>query len=314
MKICNSKILLIIPWYGKIPGYLDLFCRSISHSKLVDVLFVTDLDFSDLSKKSSNIRSIHITAHDFEARVEKLTGFRPVLQGNALKLCDLKPLYGSLFREQCAGYNYWAFGDCDLVYGDIDDFLNKINYSRYDIVSFRKFWVTGSLTLVRNTAKCTELWRTNPTEGKIITTWELLCADEVGPNWDKLLKRVPLEAIPMDFVPFTSLVIAHPELKWYHEDVICEKLQPGEILHVSLNGGGIVNLRNKRSEFCFHYVLHKHSHLFNFPKNFQSLPSVFYIDETGFYNSLRFYGCITTWRRISHFIWRAIRKLLKMIA
>ena len=34
-------------------------------------------------------------------------------------ICDLKPAYGLIFGEFAHGYEYWAFSDEDVLYGDV---------------------------------------------------------------------------------------------------------------------------------------------------------------------------------------------------
>ena len=37
----------------------------------------------------------------------------------AYKLCGCKPFYGVIHKEELRGYDYWGFGDIDLIYGDL---------------------------------------------------------------------------------------------------------------------------------------------------------------------------------------------------
>lgn len=61
------------------------------------------------------------------------------------KLCDFRPIYGKLFQQYINGADFWGFGDIDLIYGDIRQFITENVLQNYDLISG---W--GHLTLVRN--------------------------------------------------------------------------------------------------------------------------------------------------------------------
>lgn len=65
---------------------------------------------------------------------------------NPYKFCDLKPCYGVIFADRLKEYDYWAFGDIDLIYGNIRRFFTNEILDRYTYISG-----FGHLTLVRNT-------------------------------------------------------------------------------------------------------------------------------------------------------------------
>jgi possible eps3O protein len=72
-------------------------------------------------------------------------GYRKVCISWPYKLCDYKPTYGYLFEEDLRGYDYWGYIDCDLVFGNIRKFLQKIDFGQYDRV-FRY----GHFSMCRN--------------------------------------------------------------------------------------------------------------------------------------------------------------------
>lgn len=43
----------------------------------------------------------------------------PVCISSAKKLCDLRPIYGEIFRKYLVGYDYWGYGDIDVIYGNL---------------------------------------------------------------------------------------------------------------------------------------------------------------------------------------------------
>jgi hypothetical protein len=74
------------------------------------------------------------------------------------KLCDLKPSYGIIFSEYLNGYDFWGYGDLDLVYGNIRKFITSDILKEYDIVSNHPDFITGHFCILRNTPFINELF------------------------------------------------------------------------------------------------------------------------------------------------------------
>ena len=79
--------------------------------------------------------------------------FSPV---NAYKLCDIKPALGFIHEERVVDYDFWAFGDIDLVFGQLRDYFDNERLARFDFLSTHERRVSGHLCLVRNTKKMRE--------------------------------------------------------------------------------------------------------------------------------------------------------------
>src|SRR5688572_32692553 len=87
----------------------------------------------------------------------------PVLLHRTRNLCDLKPAYGMVFAEFTQGYEYWAFGDEDVLYGDLDGMLAPELNAAPDMVipgtssARMEGNVQGHLTVLRNEPRTNEL-------------------------------------------------------------------------------------------------------------------------------------------------------------
>lgn len=87
-------------------------------------------------------------------------------------MCDLKPFYGLIFEDYFQDYEYWGFGDCDLVYGQkMNAVLQEIADGCYDIASLKRGRISGGLTFVRNTPELRRL-------AFGIDDWQVVLADE----------------------------------------------------------------------------------------------------------------------------------------
>ena len=48
------------------------------------------------------------------------------------KLCDYKPAYGEIFAPELSGYDFWGYGDMDLVFGDLRAYFTEDKLRKYD--------------------------------------------------------------------------------------------------------------------------------------------------------------------------------------
>jgi hypothetical protein len=102
----------------------------------------------------------------------------PVQLTNTRKLCDLKPAYGLLFEEHLKGYDYWAFGDEDVFYGDLDSHLAPLLNNRADLVVPSKKMTIGHLTLLRNARNTIDLALSDPVYPEVLASAGLWAYDE----------------------------------------------------------------------------------------------------------------------------------------
>jgi hypothetical protein len=269
-------IALIIPYYGVLPRTLQLFFNNCG-SRLIEIYFISDLDFSQY-EFPPNVHIIQMPLVEIARRLEDVTGIKPCID-TPYKLCDCRPLFGKIFQDIIKDYSYWATGDCDLIYGNLDKKLLEIDYESFEMISVRKYWTTGSLNIYKNTQKINELFLRNPDLRKILTTSKGFAADESGGFWYELSHGTPLESLTAEVKTLTHLV-TDSDIKWYHEDLFCEQLQGNEILAVSKDG--IKSLKTQKEIFAFHYVNHKKTFIFSLP-DWDKIPDRYYIDACGFF-------------------------------
>ena len=274
------KIALFIPYFGKLPSYMPLFLKFFKIN-FIDIFFISDLDFSEL-EIPENVHIIKVSFDELKERIHKVTGLI-VNWTKPYKLCDLKPLYGLLFQNilQSKGYDYWAFGDCDLIYGNcLESKLVSILKDDYDIISFRKLWVTGSLCILKNAERVNRLFIDNCPEIKeVVQNDKNYAADECGLVHKQLLSGCLLNEIDNEITSFTEIII-NCSIKWYHEDIIQDIIANDEI--ITVEGNNIISSKNNNPIFILHFVCNKYDPLFKFP-NWKTIPYKFNIDKYGFY-------------------------------
>ncbi|TVP75358.1 MAG: hypothetical protein EA353_14090 [Puniceicoccaceae bacterium] len=119
------------------------------------------------------------------------------LDGNFVepyKLNDFKPAYGLLFEEYIAGYDYFGWGDIDVIFGRVDHFLKDL-LGKWEVLSFSEFLPSNHFLLLRNTHRNRSLFQQIE-------------------NYRTLLQSPDHQA--MDDVAFSSVLMSQPNV-WFEE-------------------------------------------------------------------------------------------------
>ena len=143
------SIIIIIPYFGQLPPMFKFWRQSALNNPTIDFLLRTDSDI----ETSGNVKVRHCTFEECKNRIQLLFDF-PVSLPAPYKLCDYKPVYHNVFIDEVAKYDFWGFGDLDLVYGDIRHFFTPEVLDRYSVISG---W--GHLTLYRNCELCNNFYK-----------------------------------------------------------------------------------------------------------------------------------------------------------
>lgn len=146
-----DKILVIIPYFGALPNWFQVFLNSCRRTQLLDFLLITD----DKTKHDypNNFRVEHMTFQELQKLVKAKLGNHTYIR-NPYKLCDYKSLYGYFFEDYTTKYNFWAHSDIDLIFGDVDPILQGLNYTQYD-----RIFPYGHFSIYRNNSRMNLLFR-----------------------------------------------------------------------------------------------------------------------------------------------------------
>lgn len=145
-----NSILIIMPYFGKLPIQFPFWLQSAYNNSTIDFLLVTD---NDLESKD-NVKVVNIDFEGVRSLAQSKFDF-PLNLISPYKLCDFKPAYGVIFADYIENYNFWGWGDLDLVYGDIRSFFTESILEKYNVVSG---W--GHLSLYKNNDKCRMFYKT----------------------------------------------------------------------------------------------------------------------------------------------------------
>lgn len=133
----------IIPYFGKLPSYFQLFLNSCRPNKNFDWIIITDDNTKfDYPK---NVKRVFCTWQNFKEKVQSKFPF-PISLKYGRKLCDYKPTYGYLFEDYLKKYKYWGYCDIDTIMGNLDKLLPLSFLEKYD-----KLFSLGHMVLFKNT-------------------------------------------------------------------------------------------------------------------------------------------------------------------
>ncbi len=140
-----KKIILIIPYFGKLPNYFPLWLKSIEYNPTINFLLITD----DKTKYSypKNIKVIYSQFEEIQKKIKNIFDFN-VKINKPYKLCDYRPFYNIIFDSEIKNYDFWGYCDIDLIFGNIRKFLTDEILEEYE-----KIYTRGHLTLFKNSLK-----------------------------------------------------------------------------------------------------------------------------------------------------------------
>lgn len=173
------KTILIIPYFGMLPKWFDLWLLSCEYNKNFEWLIITN----DKTKYTlpSNVEIIYMELEDLKEMFEDKLKMKISLE-KPYKVCDFRPAFGFLFEDYIKDYDYWGYTDLDVIYGDIDNFINLDELKEY-----KKILNRGHFSLYLNEEKINQLFRYeygNISFKKVFTSPESYIFDE----WNGIYK------------------------------------------------------------------------------------------------------------------------------
>lgn len=139
----KKKCCFIVPYFGKMPNYFNLFLKSCEYNKEFEWIFFTDdegeYEYPNNTKriiiKFEELKQIIMQKFDFQISLSK-----------PYKLCDFKPAYGYIFESYIKEYDFWGHCDIDTLMGDLNKFITEDLLNKYD-----KLFCLGHMVIYRNT-------------------------------------------------------------------------------------------------------------------------------------------------------------------
>lgn len=140
------SIVIFIDYFGRWPGWFGLFLESCATNPTIDWIFHTDCDVPQAH--SPNVKFIRTSLARYCEKVSDVLDvrFKPA---SAYNLCNIRPMLGVVHAELAQGYDFFGWGDIDVIYGDIRSIYDDRVLSR-NVISSHGGICSGHLTLIRN--------------------------------------------------------------------------------------------------------------------------------------------------------------------
>ena len=134
-----KSIVIIFPYFGTLPVQYKMWRASAIQNPSSNFMFFTDADV----EPAENIIVHRMTFREFRQIAQEAFDF-PIALDRPYKLCEYKQAYGYILHDYIKDYDFWGFGDLDLVYGDIRSFLTD------SVLEYKFLLGWGHLTLLHN--------------------------------------------------------------------------------------------------------------------------------------------------------------------
>lgn len=136
-----KSILIVLPYFGKLPNYFNLFLKSCAVNSTINWLLVTDQELNKINIPDNFIIK-KLRFSDIQKLADIKYGKAPA---TPYSLCKYRVVYHELFHDDVKNFDFWGFCDCDLIFGNLRELITDEVLLTYDKISWR-----GHLTLFRN--------------------------------------------------------------------------------------------------------------------------------------------------------------------
>lgn len=148
-----SDKLLIVPYFGKLPNYFQIWLNRIQLNNNLDFLLFTDQNLDNYNVQFRNLKIIKMSLAELKKNIEFVTGTRIKLH-KAYKVNDYRPLFGEIFSKYTQGYLWIGTIDTDVILGNTSHFLTDELIQNYDRINGN-----GHFSIWKNNNKLNELWK-----------------------------------------------------------------------------------------------------------------------------------------------------------
>jgi hypothetical protein len=170
-----SSICIVIPYFGKWPPWMQFYILTCAHNKTINWIFFTDCGPIEMCPQNVNVINISFEEYCDLVSQRLQISFNPKLP---YKLCDIKPLLGYIHEELILNYDFWGFGDIDLIYGELREHFTEERLKSKQLFSLTSRRLSGHLCLLRNTDEMRTAFKKIKNWKDLIVNPEHLAFDE----------------------------------------------------------------------------------------------------------------------------------------
>jgi hypothetical protein len=153
----TRRAMVLITHFGALPEWFDIWLHTAKLNRGIDFYLCQEVIESC---RDGNVFFNKMTLEDFN--ILPLLRAEGYAIRNPYKFCDYRPLIAEAFPEVVSPYEYWGWGDLDVIYGDILSVVEPSFDRRFDYVSTGWQGESGPLGFLKNSQQVNRLWRLLP--------------------------------------------------------------------------------------------------------------------------------------------------------
>lgn len=176
----KPRIALIIPYFGKFPEWMELYLYTCSRNPQIDFHYYTDCKIPDKIYPNTIFHEITFTEYYSLINNTLNISFGSVSHNKAFKLCDIRPFLCLLHPQILSEYEWWGWGDIDVIYGDLSQLINTKNLSRYNLITTHIKCTAGHFTILKSTSKFSNICMKIHNWKKLLENPNPMWVDEVA--------------------------------------------------------------------------------------------------------------------------------------
>ena len=137
-----KKCCFIVPYFGKLPKYFEVFAKTCSTNINYEWLILTDDNKNYITPQ--NVKIIKMSFNELVDIIQRKFEFKIWLK-EPYKLCDYKPSYGYIFEDYIKEFKFWGHCDLDTIMGNLEKLITNDMLENYD-----KIFCLGHMILYKN--------------------------------------------------------------------------------------------------------------------------------------------------------------------
>lgn len=172
----KNKVCMIIPYFGKLPEWFNLYLYSCSKVN-IDFYFFTDCKIPRRTYKNTFFYYFSYEEYCDLVSSKLNIKYHPADKYNLVKI---KPFLGIIHKNICSKYLFWGFSDVDLIYGKSINsvLLKEENLNKYNLITTHSNRISGHFTIIRFLSKYTSICMKIPNWKAKLETEKNIAMDE----------------------------------------------------------------------------------------------------------------------------------------
>jgi len=216
----SQSIAIVIVYFGTWPPWINFFIESCRSNPDIDWYIFTNC--SRPENVATNVSIMTTSFEEYKKRVSETLRI-PFDPHDSYKLCDIRPAFGVIHGELLTNYDFFGFGDLDVIYGNIRRFYDTDVLNAHSVFSTHIERLSGHFFLMRNCPQLVNAFRSVPHWDRLLSRGDHVHFDEV--HFTKAIKRLEALSGTEAGVPIRTMFqerYSSPDpchgMRWYWKD------------------------------------------------------------------------------------------------